>query len=243
MCFRKPWVAWLVLVSLVLSGTHLLCPCSLSSLYCPSVHLSISHRFFPLSCQRQIPSSFSGPQVFCSPAFSSRYLRGGSISQRALDGSREDDTLRMNPSGLGMPIQLYFHVWDSVVKVCSYLPGFDLHEVRSCVHSRCNIAVPRLKKQQQQINKTWNIIDVQSVLSVVGNIMEFGTKRQLVRNTPLLLLLSSKKSVEPSMVAGDSLDIVNITFLLYKSLVPLFLLLCCNLGGTPLPWRPPHSKK
>lgn len=55
MCFRKPRVAWLVLVSLVLSGTHLLCPCSLSSLYCPSVHLSISHRFFPLSCQRQIP--------------------------------------------------------------------------------------------------------------------------------------------------------------------------------------------
>lgn len=86
------------------------------------------------------------------------------------------------------------------------------------------------KKITTTKNKTWHIIDVQSVLSVVGNIMEFGTKRQLKRNMPLLLLLSSKKSVEPSMVAGD---IVNITFLLYKSLVPLFLLLCCKLGGHP----------
>lgn len=92
-------------------------------------------------------------------------------------------------------------------------------------------------KKNNNKNQNLHIIDVQSVLSVVGNIMEFGTKRQLKRNMPLLLLLSSKKSVEPSMVAGD---IVNITFLLYKSLVPLFLLLCCKLGGHPFP---PRNKK
>lgn len=81
MCFRKPRVACLVLVSLVLSDTHLLCPCFLSSLHCPSVHLSISHRFLPLSCPRQIPSSSSGLQVFCSLAFSSWYLSGGCIPE------------------------------------------------------------------------------------------------------------------------------------------------------------------